>query len=77
MIVKTKGKFTGDEAMAFFKTYKDDNTPKGPILIDPETRNVVQNVYMRKVEKQGNKLVNVEFDNLGMMNALGLPYAAK
>jgi branched-chain amino acid transport system substrate-binding protein len=77
MIAKTKGKFTGDEAMAFFKSYKDDNTPKGPILIDPETRNIIQNVYMRRVEKQGNKLVNVEFENLGMMNALGQPYSAK
>jgi branched-chain amino acid transport system substrate-binding protein len=76
LIAKTKGKFTGDEAMAFFSNWKDEHSPKGAVMIDPATRNIVQNVYMRKVEKQGGKLVDTEFDNLGMMNALGVPYAA-
>ncbi|HXQ53815.1 MAG TPA: ABC transporter substrate-binding protein [Stellaceae bacterium] len=75
-IGKTKGKFSGDEAMKYFSTWKDDNSPKGPVMIDPATRNIVQNVYMRRVENQGGKLVDVEFENLGMMNALGQPYAA-
>jgi branched-chain amino acid transport system substrate-binding protein len=75
-IGKTKGKFTGDEAMAFFAHWKDEHSPKGAVLIDPATRNIVQNVYMRRVEKQGAKLVDVEFETLGMMNALGQPYAA-
>ena len=77
LIAKTKGKFTGDEAMAFFKTWKTDQSPRGTVMIDPETRQVVQNVYMRRVEKQGDKLVNVEFETLGMMTALGQPYSAK
>ena len=34
-------------------------SPRGPISIDPETRDVIQNVYIRKVEKVGGKLVNV------------------
>jgi branched-chain amino acid transport system substrate-binding protein len=32
--------------------------------IDPETRDVVQNVYIRRVEKVGGQLLNVEFDKL-------------
>ena len=76
LVIKTKGKFTGDEAMDFFKTWKSESSPKGPVMIDPATRNIVQNVYMRRVEKQGGKLADVEFDTLGMMNALGQPYAA-
>jgi branched-chain amino acid transport system substrate-binding protein len=32
------------------------------MMIDPETRDVVQNVYIRKVEKVGDRIVNVEFD---------------
>ena len=46
-------------------------------MIDPATRQIVQNVYMRKVEKQDDKLVDLEFDNLGLINALGQPYTAK
>jgi len=36
-------------------------SPRGPILIDSETRDIVQNVYMRKVEKKNGELYNVEF----------------
>ena len=33
-------------------------------MIDPATRDIVQNVYMRRVEKQGGKLVDVEFETI-------------
>ena len=39
-------------------------SPRGPITIDPATRDVVQTVYMRRVEKVGSQLVNVEFDKI-------------
>jgi branched-chain amino acid transport system substrate-binding protein len=61
MLKATKGKFTADEAMAFFKTWKNPDSPRGPISVDPETRDIVQNVYMRRVEKVDGKLANVEF----------------
>jgi len=32
--------------------------------VDPETRDAVQTAYIRRVEKVGNELVNVEFDNV-------------
>jgi len=35
-------------------------SPRGPMSIDPETRDVVQNVYIRQVKKVDGKLVNVE-----------------
>jgi branched-chain amino acid transport system substrate-binding protein len=38
-------------------------SPRGPISIDPETRDVVHNVYMRKVEKKDGELYNVEFES--------------
>ena len=38
-------------------------SPRGPLMIDPETRDVVQTVYVRKVEKVGEELYNAEFDN--------------
>eukprot|EP01042_Synura_sphagnicola_P021070 gene21070-26753_t len=40
------------------------NSPRGPIEIDPATRDIVQTVYVRKVEQVGNELYNVEFDKI-------------
>ena len=39
-------------------------SPRGKISIDPATRDVVQTVYIRKTEKVGGKLQNVEFDQI-------------
>jgi branched-chain amino acid transport system substrate-binding protein len=60
LIKATGGKFTGDEAMAFFKNWKDPDSPRGPISIDPETRDIIQNIYIRKAEMVDGKLANVE-----------------
>ncbi|MDO9442038.1 MAG: ABC transporter substrate-binding protein, partial [Beijerinckiaceae bacterium] len=37
-------------------------SPRGPISIDPQTRDIVQNVYIRKVERRDGALWNVEFE---------------
>ena len=39
-------------------------SPRGPISIDPETRDIIQTVYIRRVEKVGGKSRNVEFDKV-------------
>lgn len=39
-------------------------SPRGPVMIDPATRDIVQTVYIRKVEKVGGHLQNVEFDSI-------------
>jgi branched-chain amino acid transport system substrate-binding protein len=36
-------------------------SPRGPISIDPQTRDIVQNIYIRRVEKKNGELYNVEF----------------
>jgi branched-chain amino acid transport system substrate-binding protein len=64
LIKETKGKFTGDEAIKFLSNWKTANSPRGPISIDPATRDIVQNVYMRKAEMKDGKLANVEFDTI-------------
>jgi branched-chain amino acid transport system substrate-binding protein len=58
---KTGGSTDADKLVAALKGMKL-NSPRGPIMIDPETRDVVQTVYIRKVEKTGGGLYNVEFD---------------
>jgi branched-chain amino acid transport system substrate-binding protein len=39
-------------------------SPRGEISIDPETRDIVQTVYIRKVEKVDGKVQNVEIDKI-------------
>jgi branched-chain amino acid transport system substrate-binding protein len=62
LIKETKGKFTGDQAMKFLTNWKTANSPRGPISIDPATRDIVQNIYMRRTEMRDGKLANIEFD---------------
>lgn len=73
LVKATHGTFTGDQAMAFLKAWKDPDSPKGPVMIDPATRNIIQNVYLRRVEKRGDRLVDVEFETIPMVNADGVP----
>jgi branched-chain amino acid transport system substrate-binding protein len=63
VVRKLNGKLDGDKAMEVLKGLKIDS-PRGPIQIDAETRDVVQTVYYRKVQKVGGKLYNVEFDKV-------------
>jgi branched-chain amino acid transport system substrate-binding protein len=57
---KTGGKTDGDTMLAAMRGMKWES-PRGPISIDPETRDVVQNEYIRKVERANGQLYNVEF----------------
>jgi branched-chain amino acid transport system substrate-binding protein len=58
---KTGGNTDGDALVAAMKGMAWES-PRGPISIDPETRDIIQNVYMRKVEKVDGELYNVEFE---------------
>jgi branched-chain amino acid transport system substrate-binding protein len=58
---KTGGKADGDSLIAAAKGMSWES-PRGPVSIDPETRDIVENVYIRKVEKVNNELVNVDID---------------
>ena len=60
MLKKTGGKTDGDSLIAAAKGLAWES-PRGPISIDPDTRDIIQNVYIRKVEKKGGELYNVEF----------------
>jgi len=57
---KTGGKTDGDALVEAMKGMKWES-PRGPISIDPETRDIVQNIYIRKIEKVDGELYNVEF----------------
>jgi branched-chain amino acid transport system substrate-binding protein len=57
----TKGKGDGDAVLAAMKGLVFES-PRGPMFIDAQTRDVVHNIYLRKVQKQAGQLYNVEFD---------------
>ena len=61
------GKIDPDKTMALLKGWKDDDSPRGPIYIDPETRDIVQHEYLRRVEKVNGQLENVELEDLGFV----------
>ena len=58
---KTGGKGGGDALLAGMKGQIFES-PRGPVFIDAQTRDIVQNIYLRKVEKKDGQLWNVEFD---------------
>lgn len=64
VIREQRGRIDGEKAMALLRGWQSADSPRGPIMIDPETRDIVQNIYMRKVEKVGGQLANVEFETI-------------
>jgi branched-chain amino acid transport system substrate-binding protein len=66
MVAKLGGKLDGPTAIAALKGWQY-KSPRGPIMIDPETRDIVGNQYLRKVEKRDGQLANVEFETIEMV----------
>lgn len=58
---KLHGQIDGDKAIAILKGLTFIS-PRGPIAIDPDTRDITQTVYIRRVENIGGHYYNVEFD---------------
>ena len=58
---KTSGKVDGESLVAAAKGMKWES-PRGPVSIDPETRDVVQTVYIRRVENVNGQVQNVEIE---------------
>jgi branched-chain amino acid transport system substrate-binding protein len=63
-IKEQKGKIDPDKTMALLKGWKNPNSPRGPIMIDPNTRDIVQNEYLRRLDRVGGKLANVEIETI-------------
>jgi branched-chain amino acid transport system substrate-binding protein len=57
---KTAGDTDGEKLVDAMKGLSWQS-PRGPMTIDPATRDVIQNVYIRKVERVNGKLFNIEF----------------
>jgi branched-chain amino acid transport system substrate-binding protein len=58
-----KGQLDPDKTMALLKGMKFES-PRGPIAIDPDTRDIVQNMYIRRTQKRGDVWANVEIETI-------------
>jgi branched-chain amino acid transport system substrate-binding protein len=59
---KTNG--AGGQALVDAMKGMSWTSPRGPVSIDPQTRDIVQNIYVRKVERKDGELYNVEFETI-------------
>ena len=64
LVRSTGGNFTPDQAMQFLANWKDPESPRGPIAIDPQTRDIVQTVYINRVEMVDGKPTNVNLSKV-------------
>jgi len=62
-VKKAGGKLDGDSLIAAAKGTKW-SSPRGPMQIDPETRDVIQDIYIRRVRRVAGELINVPFDRV-------------
>ena len=67
---KTKGSVDGDALVNAMKGMAWES-PRGPVSIDPQTRDIVQNIYIRRVQKVNGELYNVEFASYNAMKDPG------
>jgi branched-chain amino acid transport system substrate-binding protein len=70
-VKKLGGNVDGDKAMAYISSGVTIQSPRGTIAIDPTTRDIVQDVYVRKVQRVGGQLYNVEFDKVAKVKDPG------
>ena len=63
-IREQRGRIDPEKTMDILRHYKNPNSPRGPLSIDPETRDVVHNEYLREVRRVGGKLVNYELETI-------------
>lgn len=68
ILAQSNGAWDGDTAIAALAGYSAES-PRGPIAIDAHTRDIVQNIYLRHVERRRDQLLNVEFATYPMVHA--------
>jgi len=65
-VIAEKGHMDPARTMAILSHYRNPNSPRGPVFIDPATRDIVQNEYLRETEMVHGHLANVEIKTLAV-----------
>lgn len=66
VITAQKGKINPEETMKLLHKWSNANSPRGPVRID-EAGDIVQNLYLRRVEEKDGRLVNVELSTVAQI----------
>jgi branched-chain amino acid transport system substrate-binding protein len=66
VVIAQKGNIDPDKTMELLKGWKYDS-PRGPIMIDPETRDIVQNEFLRRVDMVNGQLQNTQIQTIPMV----------
>ena len=64
VVRQQSGKIDTDKTIALLRSYANAESPRGPIAIDPDTRDIVQNEYLREIRRVDGALSNVEIETL-------------
>jgi branched-chain amino acid transport system substrate-binding protein len=64
VIKAQKGKIDPEETMKLLHSWSNPNSPRGPVRIN-ETGDIVQTLYMRRVEEKNGKIENIEYEKAG------------
>lgn len=61
-VKKQNGKLNADKTIEIMRNWRTDQSPRGTIMIDPETRDIVQNEYLRETRRVNGELQNIELE---------------
>jgi len=67
VVAAQNGKVDPEKTMLLLRGWKNPNSPRGPIEIDPRTRDIVQNEYVRETRKVDGIVKNVELETIPMV----------
>jgi branched-chain amino acid transport system substrate-binding protein len=67
VVAAQNGKVDPEKTMLLLRGWKSANSPRGPIEIDPRTRDIVQNEYIRETRKVDGIVKNVELETFPMV----------
>ena len=67
VVTAQQGKINADMTMELLKGWRNDQSPRGPVMIDPETRDVIHNEYLRRLDRVDGRLANVEIETIPMV----------
>jgi branched-chain amino acid transport system substrate-binding protein len=74
VLKKTNGNTDADALVTAAKGMKWES-PRGPVMIDPQTRELIQDIYLRRMEMVDGKMINREFDKVERVNDTGVSAA--
>ena len=64
VIRQSRGRISSESTMGILRNWKNPDSPRGPIAIDPATREVIQDLYIRRVEIRGGRAANIEIEKV-------------